>query len=290
MIVNRKIIFTLVISIAILSTIATISGIYSNAGNGRYEFKSINNQNIIIYGKGLYKNMSADVAIQGIAQDYVTLYAAIPLLLIALIWSRNKKIISKLFLSGILNYFFLTYLFYMNMAMYNQMFLLYIILASCSLFALSLTIIEIDIANLSKHFRSKIPTKYIGLFLIFLSTTISLLWLSIIVPPLIDGTIIPKSVEHYTTLTVQAFDLSIFLPIAFISGMLLIKRTNAGFLMSSITLVLLSLLMAALLAKIIAMANAGVNVVPAVYIIPCFLIASITCTVILFKNIKNEYN
>lgn len=285
---NRKIISTLIILIAIFSTIATVSGIYTNYGTGNYEFKSINNQTVTIYGKGLYENMSANVAIQGIAQDYVTLFIAIPLLIIALFWTRKNSLKSKLFLSGVLNYFFLSYLFYMNMAMYNKLFLVYIILVSTTFFAFVLTLLSIDIKTISQYFNPKTSTKFVGSFLIVLSSMIALLWLSVIVPPLIDGSIIPNSVEHYTTLTVQGFDLSIFLPIAFISGLLLIKKRPFGYLMSSVTIIFLSLLMTALVAKIIAMAMVGVNVIPAVFIIPCFLILSIICATNIFKNMTND--
>lgn len=282
---NRKTTSALIILIAVFSTIAAISGIGTNDGPGNYEFKSINNQAVTIYGKGLYEHMSADVAIQGIAQDYITLFIAVPLLLIALFWSGKNSLRSKLFLAGVLNYFFLTYLFYMNMAMYNKLFLIYILLVSTSFFAFVLTLLSIDVKTISQHFNPRTPTKAIGFFLVILASMIALLWLSIIVPPLIDGTIIPESVEHYTTLTVQGFDLSIFLPIAFVSGLLLIKKQPFGFLMASVTLILLSLLMSALVAKIIAMAMSKVNVVPAVYIIPCFLVLSILCGTVLLKNI-----
>ena len=285
---NRKTISILIILITIFSTIATVSGIFTNYGTGNYEFKSINNQIVTIYGKGVYENMSADVAIQGIAQDYITLFIAIPLLIVASFLTRKNSLKSKLFLAGVLNYFFLTYLFYMNMAMYNKLFLVYIILVSTTFFAFALTLLSIDIKTISQHFSPHTPTKFIGSFLIVLPSMIALLWLSVIVPPLIDGSIIPQSVEHYTTLTVQGFDLSIFLPVAFISGLLLIKKRQFGYLMSSVTIIFLSLLMTALVAKIIAMALFGVNVVPAVFIIPCFLILSIISSTILFKNITND--
>jgi len=285
---NRKTISILIILISIFAAVATISGIFTDDGSGNYEFQSINNQTVTIYGKGVYENMSADVAIQGIAQDYITLFVAIPLLIIALFWTKNDTLKSKLFLAGVLNYFFLTYLFYMNMAMYNSLFLVYIVLVSSSFFALILTVLSVDVKSISQYFNPKTPTKFIGYFLIVLSSMIALLWLSIIVPPLIDGTVIPTSVEHYTTLTVQGFDLSIFLPIAFVSGFLIIRKRQYGYLMASITLVFLSLLMSALMAKIIAMALVDVNVIPAVFIIPCFLVCSIICAAILFKNITNK--
>lgn len=285
---NRRTISILIFLITIFSTIATISGIFSNYGAGNFQFKSINNQNVTIYGKGIYENMSTDVAIQGIAQDYVTLFIAIPLLLLGLYWTRKNTLKSKLFLAGVLNYFFLTYLFYMNMAMYNQLFLVYIVLVSTTFFSFLLTLFNIDLKTITHYFNPKTPTKLIGSFLIILSSMIAMLWLSIIISPLIDGSIIPVSVEHYTTLTVQGFDLSIFHPIVFISGLLLIKKRPFGYLMSSVTIVFLALLMTALLAKIIAMAFVGVNVVPAVFIIPCFVIFSILSAIILYKHINQK--
>lgn len=69
--------------------------------------------------------MSSDVAIQGITQNYVTLFLAFPFLIFALFRFRNGSLKGKFMLAGVLNYFFLTYLFYMNMAMYNAMFLVY---------------------------------------------------------------------------------------------------------------------------------------------------------------------
>lgn len=283
---NQKPISILVVCIAVLSAIASATGIFYTNGPGSYLFQSIRNETINIYGKGLYHHMSSDVAIQGIAQDYVTLFIAIPLLLIALIMFRKGTLKARLLLAGVLNYFFLTYLFYMNMAMYNAYFLIYVLLVSTTFFAFVLTIIGIEVEALPEHFSPQTPVKFIGGFLIFLASSIALLWLQIVVSPLLDGTIIPKSVEHYTSLTVQGFDLSIFLPVAFLSGLLLIKRKPYGYLMAPVTIILLSILMTALVAKIIAMAMAGVNVIPVVFIIPTFNILALTGAFVLFKNIK----
>lgn len=284
---NSKIISVLVMCIAILSAVASAVGIFYTRGTGSYQYQSIRNETIRIYGKGLYHHMSADVAIQGIAQDYITLFVAIPLLLYSLPKSRKGTLKARLLLTGVLNYFFLTYLFYMNMAMYNAFFIIYVFLVSVSFFAFALTLIDCNVETLPLKFSVATPVKSIGGFLMFLAVSIALLWLQVIIPPLIDGTIIPKSVEHYTSLTVQGFDLSIFLPIAFLSGLLLIKRNAYGFLMAPVTLVLLSILMTALVAKIIAMALVGVNVIPAVFIIPVFMVLAITCAWILIKNITD---
>jgi hypothetical protein len=187
-------------------------------------------------------------------------------------------------LAGVLNYIFLTYLFYMNMAMYNSMFLVYVTLTGLSFFGLALTLISIETNELLSSLNRNTPLNFIGGFLIFNAVSITLLWLSVVVPPLLDKSIVPLAVQHYTTLTVQAFDLSLFLPISFVAGFLLIRKNKFGYLIAPVYLVFLSLLMTALIAKIIAMALAGVNVFPAIIIIPCIAILAIVCAVILINN------
>jgi hypothetical protein len=59
--------------------------------------------------------------------------------------------------------------------------------------------------------------------------------------------------------------------------------------MSTVTLVFLPMLMTALTAKIIAMAMTGINVIPAVFIIPAILIISIICSLLLLRNINENY-
>jgi hypothetical protein len=105
------------------------------------------------------------------------------------------------------------------------------------------------------------------------------------VPPLLDGTIIPVQVEHYTTLIVQGLDLGILLPAAFICGFLWLKRTAYGYLLAPIYFVFLSVLMTALTAKVIAMYSLGYNVIPVIFIIPTFNLITILSTVAILKNI-----
>jgi hypothetical protein len=285
---NKKHITVLVILITSLAVIATLAGILSNSGNGGYEYESIRGQSVLIYGKGLYQHMSSDVAIQGIAQDYVTLLLAFPFLLFALFRFRKGSLKGKYMLAGVLNYFFLTYLFYMNMAMYNSMFLVYIALTGLSFFALILTLLSIETDRLPEIFHKNTPVRFIGGFLIFNAIVITLLWLSVIVPPLLDKTIVPLAVQHYTTLNVQAFDLSLFLPVSFVGGLLLIRKNKFGYLIAPVYLVFLSLLMTALIAKIIAMSLNGTNVVPAIFIIPCIAAIAMVCGAILIKNINEN--
>jgi hypothetical protein len=284
----KKPLTILVFLIVVFAIAATTIGIFPNEGRGQFPYTSIRGETVMIYGKGLYKDMSAEVAPQGIAQDHVTLFIAIPLLIISFLKARQGSLKGRYLFAGTLGYFLVTYLFYTVMAMYNAIFLVYIILMGASFYSFILIILSFDTTDLQNSFRPSTPVKVTGGFLVFTSLVIGFLWLSIVVPPLLDGTIIPLQLEHYTTLIVQGLDLGILLPASFISGVLLIRKNPFGYLFAPVYFVFLSLLMTALSAKIIAMKVLGHNVITAIFIIPAFNIIAIICTIIILKSIKDR--
>lgn len=275
--------------ILLLAIIAASGGIFSTDGPGPYTIETVRGDNVTVYGMGIYKHMSVDVAPQGIAQDYVTLFAAVPMLMIALIWARSGSMKGRFFLTGTLGYFMVTYLFYLVMGTYNVLFLVYVILLGTSFFGFAQALLSIDIKKLPEHFGESTPEKWAGGFLVFNSIAIGLMWLGIVVPPLLDGSIIPDQVEHYTTLIVQALDLSLLLPLSFIAGLLFIRKKPFGYLLAPTYFVFLSLMMVALTAKIVAMGMLGQNVIPAIVIIPLFGLISILCSILILKNIREPH-
>jgi len=283
---NNKIITVLVLLIIIFSGIAAVIGITSNNGPGEYDYMSIRGENVPIYGKGLYQHMSADVAIQGIAQDYVTLFIGIPLLLFALILFKKNNIKGLFLLSGILMYFLVTYLFYTAMGMYNTMFLVYVTLLCLTFFAFLLTLFCYNIAEIKKMFSAEKLIRCSGIFLVINSLLVAVLWLSIVIPPSLDGSIYPKELQHYTTLIVQGFDLGLLLPIAIVSGILALRKSGYGYLFTTINLIFLSILMAALTSKILFMASAGYNVIPVIFIMPTVCLISAFLSFFILKKIK----
>jgi hypothetical protein len=291
---QKRSILILVLLIVLLSSITASFGILSHKGDGPYQYESIRGESVEIYGRGVYHHMSADVAVQGIAQDYVTLFAGIPLLLISLIGCRRNSIRYHFLLAGTLLYFFVTYLFYTAMGMYNVLFLFYTALLGLSFFGLILAIYSFDLKEITEQLSIKIPNKLVGGFLIFNSIAIAILWLGIIIPPLFDGSIYPVELQHYTTLIVQGFDLGLLLPASFVAGLLLFRARTTGFLFGTIYIVFLSILMTALSAKIIAMYLNDVNVIPAVFIIPGINIFTIICAFLMIRsfqtNRRNESN
>lgn len=276
----------LILLIAIFAAIACITAIFFSAEGRSYSYETIRGQNVEIYGKGLYRQMSSDVAIQGIAQDYVTLFLAVPLLIFALIGSIKNSLQARFCLAGIMLYFLISYMLYTAMAMYNSMFLVYLIIMAISFFSLFRLLWQVNLAQMAKLFASA-PTRLVGYFLIIISSCIGLLWLSVIIPPLLDGSIYPLQLQHYTTLIVQGFDLGLFLPMAFVSGWLMLKKHALGLLFATVYIIFLAILMTALSAKIIAMGLQGINIIPVVFIIPTFNLLSLALAGYLLYKIQS---
>ncbi|MGM0588077.1 MAG: hypothetical protein ACQETE_06680 [Bacteroidota bacterium] len=272
--------------IILLAVVAASMGIFYTGGPGPYNIETVRGETVTVYGEGLYKHMSQDVAPQGIAQDYVTLFVGVPLLILSLVWARRGSLKGRFLLAGTLGYFLVTYLFYLVMGMYNVMFLVYVTLLGTTFFAFAQTLLSFPLAKLEERFSENTPVKFLGGFLIFNSIAIGVMWLQIVVPPLLDGSIIPGQVEHYTTLIVQGLDLGLLLPLSFVSGLLFIKRTPFGYLLAPVYFIFLSILMTALTAKVVAMGLLGQNILPAIVIIPFFGLISMLCSVLIFKHIQ----
>jgi hypothetical protein len=258
----------LVIALGALAACAAAAPFLFTQGAGPQAHVSIRGVEVITYGRGPYRHMPADVAVQGLAQDAITLAVAIPFLAIALVWARRGARAGHLALSGAVAYRFVQYVMYLAMATYNELFLLWVLLVLLASQALFRLLLAVPAPAFAVPHVSRGARRYVGGFLILNAVLIGLLWLQLVVPPLLDGTLYPEGLNHFTTLIVQGFDLALFLPPSMIAGFAYIRGRAAGDLLAPVYAVFLTLQMLALIAKIVWMHAIGVNAGPALVIIP----------------------
>lgn len=276
----------LVLIILSLSVFACLMGLMWGGGNGAYEFTSIHNEPVKIYGLGLYKNDSVAVAAQGRAQDLVTLVLAVPLLIISLALANKNSFRGKVILTGTIGYFLYTFISYVFLWNYNALFLIYVLLMAASLYAFILALLSFDIKNVPAHFSSKLPTAVLGGYQLFIALMLSLLWLGKIVPTIGDGSV-PGGLEHYTTLVIQGMDLGLVVPAAALSGIMIIKRKPIGYLLTSVIVLKAITMLTSLSAMIINQALNGVTMpLMEVILFPALNVLTIIILIILMLNIK----
>ncbi|OMF96808.1 hypothetical protein BK146_13920 [Paenibacillus sp. FSL R7-0333] len=220
-------------------------------------------------------------AAQAIAQDGVTLFAGVPLLLISLLLSLSRRIRGRLLLAGTLGYFTYTYASYSFLAMYNPLFLVYVMLFSAGLYAFILVFRSLERDGIS--FNSKLPARSIGFILLMIAFLIIMLWLGRIAGGWRNGTA-PDLLEHYTTLVIQALDLAVLLPLMVLTGALLVRRQSYGYLLAPVVLVKAATLLTSISSMMIGMLRAGVHVsMVELTLFPIFNLAVIGCLILVLR-------
>jgi hypothetical protein len=271
--------------IATLAIIAAGLGVFWKGEGQKYEFLTLRGETVMIQGRGLYQYDTVSLAAQAIAQDIVTLLVGIPLLVVSTILFRNGSLRDRLFLSGTLAYFLYTYASYTFGVAYNILFLVYVSLFSLSLFAFIFALMEIDIPTLPKHFSSSFPRRTIATFLFIVGGLLLLDWLGLIVLALLSNQP-PATLELYTIPIIQALDLGLVVPLAFLSGILLWKKSAWGYLLSSIVLIKFATVALAVSAMVINVILAGVQVsIGELIMFPSIAIISGGMTMVLLRNV-----
>lgn len=232
---NTRTIKKLSFLIIILTFLAALIGVLSFGSSQHIPFLTLRDEIVFLYGRGIYYYDTESVALQAIAQDFVTLIIALPLLVFATInLDKNKTKITLLHV-GMIAYTLYAYGTYSFLSAYNRLFLIYVMIFSLSLFVLVISIIQIDQKKIANSFSKNTPIKSTSFFLIFIGLILFLMWMARIFPSIIENTP-PFGLESYTTLVIQVFDLGLIVPLSVLAGILLLKKYDAGYLLASILL------------------------------------------------------
>jgi hypothetical protein len=254
---NAQVVLSILITI--LSLFAVGAGMVWPRGEGQtYEVVSLHGDTALIQGSGLYRYDTVTLASQVIAQDHVTLFIGVPLLILATILARRGSLRGRLLLAGTLAYFLYTYTSYAFGLAYNALFLVYVALFALVLFAFVLALMALDIPTLPESFSPRLPRRLIALFLFTLGAFLLTAWLERIVSAALANQS-PYGLETNTTLVIQVLDLGLIVPVSLLGGILLWRRRPWGYLLSSIILIDGLTYFLALLAMIIGETLAGVQ-------------------------------
>ncbi len=252
-------------------------------GAGPTHHTSVRGQDVVLHGYGPYRHMPAEVAVQGLAQDLVTLAAGLPFLLVALWWARRGARAGHLALCGAVGYLLVQYVLYLAMATYNELFLLWVAIVQVAFQALVRLLLAVRAPVFEAAAVPPWARRSVGLFLIVNGALIALLWLSVVVPPLLSGRLYPEGLAHFTTMIVQGFDLALFLPPSLLAGYWYLRGRSPGALLAASYAVFLGLQMTALLAKIVWMSAIGVSAGPALVVIPTLLVGAIAAAALALR-------
>jgi hypothetical protein len=188
----------------------------------------------MINGHGLYYYDTVSMATQQQGNDLVTLLVGLPLLGISTWLTFRGSLRGRLLLTGTLGFFLYTYMSMSMLTAYNALFLVYVALFGLSLYAFILSMMSFDLKNLHQHFSPNLPRRWIAGLLFIIGGFLLFAWLGRIVPLLLQNQ--TPALENTTTLVIQAMDLALIVPLAILSGILLLRRSPWGYLLASVAL------------------------------------------------------
>jgi hypothetical protein len=285
---KRSVLNWLIPLIAVLALFAAGIGLfYPNTGSP-FSFTTVRGETVQIWGQGWYNYDTPIGAVGFKAGDLITLFLALPLLIISFVFYRSGSLRGGLLLTGVLAYFLYNYVSLGFGAAYNNLFLVYILIFSASLFALILTLSSFDLQAFPSHFTENLPRRGISIFLIVSGIILSLIWLVLSIIPALLQSKAPPEAYYYTTFMTGILDIGIVAPALIIAGVLLQRRAPFGYLLASTMLVFTSILgpnlaaggLMQILANVITVGQAMVFTVPFVIL----ALIAIWLTIRLFRN------
>ncbi len=182
-----------------------------------------------LFVDGLYRDTPSFVA-QAIGQDFITLAVVLPTLIISAILAGRGSKRAQLIWLGVQIYLIYTYAVSAFMVRFNTLFLVYVALLGCSLYALIGGLSTADLTEIKARFTEKTPVKPVSIFLAILIVLFYFLWLSETVPALLTGDI-PQSVLDSETPTnaIHVLDMAWILPAMGLTAIWLWRKRDLGY-------------------------------------------------------------
>jgi hypothetical protein len=249
--------------IILLGGIATGAGLFLPGGSGPVSFTTLQGQTVEIFGRGLYFRDTVFVGAGSRGADVVTLGIGMPLLALCGLLHWQGSLRGTLLLLGTFVYFLYIYASYaLGGVAYNRLLLVYIALFSASLYAVVLTFRLIERHHLAALTSSRLPRLGPAIFMIASGLVTVFIWLTPLLPALIQDQPPATLGSYYTGRVTDALDLGLITPTTFLAGWLILRRSPLGYLVALALLVLEIMLLPMIAAQTVSQLSAGIAFTP----------------------------
>jgi MYXO-CTERM domain-containing protein len=201
---------------------------------------------------GLFRGDAPNFVAQAVGQDYVTLAVVLPVLVISAVFTGRGSERARLVWLGVLAYVLYTYVIYAFHVRFNPLFLVYVALLGCSLYALIGGLATTDFEAVKARFAQKTPVKATSVFLAVVTALFYFVWLGEVIPALVAGDV-PRSVTDAGTPTGSAhvLDMAWMLPAMGLTAYWLWRRRTVAYVLAGVLLAFASLITLAIAAMMV---------------------------------------
>ncbi len=186
---------------------------------------------------GFYSAEKMNWQVQAEGQDWVDLVIVVPSLFITSFLSYRRNNAAESIWGGVILYCLYTFVIYCFDVHFNSLFIIYCLCLGLSFYLFLYFLLTHLTSPQEQHTNTTIMAKVIGTYFIFISVLFYALWLSEILPSLINNTT-PKSLTEsgLPTNPVHVLDLAVVLPALFITGLWLRSRKPQGLMLAPVFL------------------------------------------------------
>lgn len=223
----------LCLAIALVAGVASAIGVFARGDGSTASAVSIRGEEYEYATTGVYAYNAERVVAEGVGWDALTLFAAVPALLACVPFIARGSLRGRLAAAGICGYLVYQYLMYSVFWAIGPLFPVFIVLYPASFAAIVWIVSTIDVPALPGAFTERFPRKSIAIFSGVMAVQLVLMWVPRIASAL-SGDFAGANLLGTPTLSVQALDLGIIVPLALATAVLSWKRRPVGYLLAAV--------------------------------------------------------
>lgn len=220
-------------AIALCALVTAGIGVFARGDGSTASATSIRGEQYRYATTGVYAFNPDRVVAEGVGWDVVTLLFAAPALLLAARLIARGSLRARLFSVGILAYLFYQYLMYAVFWALGPLFPVFIALYAASAAAIVWIVSTVDVAALPALASERFPRRATAAFCFAAAALLLGMWIPRVATGL-RGDLSGAGLLGMPTLTVQAMDLGMLVPLALATGVLLLRNRPWGYLLAPV--------------------------------------------------------
>ena len=209
---------------AIAAGIAAAAGVFLRGSDTTAIVTSVRGETFEMATDGVYAFNAMRLVAEGVGWDVFTLAVAVPALLITTVWVARGSFRGRLVAAGLLGYFAYMYLEYAVTWAFGPLFPLFVTIYAASFVGVVWIGADLASADLARRFDATFPRRSWAALSVGMAFLLTVLWIGRIV----EGLTGAVTLHGETTMTIQALDLGLVVPIAVGTAILGLRRHPAG--------------------------------------------------------------
>ena len=201
------------------------------AARNRELVTSVRGETYEMATSGVYANNAMRIVAEGVGWDVFTLVIVVPALLLLVPLVMRGSFRGRLVAAGLLGYFTYMYLEYAVTWAFGPLFVVFVAIFAASLLGLVWIAATLASEGIADRFDERFPRRSWAALSVGMSVLLGALWFSRIGQALTDG--VSGYLHGETTMTVQALDLGLVVPISCLIAVLAWRRNDAGLVAAS---------------------------------------------------------